>query len=149
MTASRHRQGGFTLIEVLISILIFAFGVLAIVGMQAAAAKDSAAGKNRSEAMLLLNDLVARMWTSDRTPATLTTEFDTTGSGAAYNAWLADAKARLPGVDTSRTRLNMAVVTAPAGTQSVQVSATLAWKAPNEAAETDVHTLTINTQITQ
>ncbi len=141
-------QAGFMLLEVLISILIFAFGVLAIVGLQASAAKDTAAGKYRSDAMMLVNDLIGRMWAGNRAAAALTTQFKTDGSGVDYNAWLTDAKTKLPGIDTTRTKLNMVVVVSPRGDQSVQVAATLAWKAPNEAAEEGVHSITVNTQIT-
>jgi type IV pilus assembly protein PilV len=68
---ARSAQGGFTLIEVLVSVLIFSFGVLGIVGMQAAAIKMSTDAQQRAEATFLADQLLARMLISD--PATAAT----------------------------------------------------------------------------
>ena len=141
-------QGGFMLLEVLISILIFAFGVLAVVGLQAASAKDSAQAKYRADATLLVNDLVGRMWASNRTAAGLGAAFATDGSGDAFNTWLADAQAALPGIDTDQTTVVVIPVAGGTGANPTsQVSINLAWKAPNEPADGPVHRITVVTQI--
>jgi type IV pilus assembly protein PilV len=136
------------LLEVLVSILIFALGVLAVVGLQAASAKDSSQAKYRSDATMLVNDLVGRMWASNRNVALLASAFATDGTGASYEAWLADAQAALPGIDTTRTTVTITPVTDYAGAgQTAQVTITLAWKAPNEPPSGPVHQLTFVTRL--
>lgn len=57
----RHR--GMTLIEVLVSLLIFSFGFLGLIGMQAKAVQISTDAEDRSRASLLANEIVSQMWT--------------------------------------------------------------------------------------
>jgi type IV pilus assembly protein PilV len=141
-------QSGFMLLEVLVSILIFSLGVLAVVGLQAASAKDSSQAKYRADATMLVNDLVGRMWASNRNVGALTTAFATDGTGASYDAWLADAQATLPGIDTTQTSVVVTPVTDfPGAGQTAQVAITLAWKAPNEPPSGPVHQLTFVTRI--
>ena len=131
------RQGGFSLIEGLVAILIFSFGILALVSMQASSIQQSSGARYRSEASLLANDLIGQMWVSDRTPATLQTNFNT--GGAAYAAWLADVEATLP----------TAAASAPTVTVSAEGVATinLFWKAPNEEPAAAAHRYTTVAQI--
>lgn len=51
------------LIEVMISVLIFAVGVLALVSLQAAMTKAQSEAKVRSDAANLANELLGMMWT--------------------------------------------------------------------------------------
>lgn len=59
----RRAQRGFTLVEVMMSLLIFSFGVLGVIGMQARAVQLSTQAGDRSRAALLANEIVAKMWT--------------------------------------------------------------------------------------
>ena len=54
-------QNGFALIEVLIAMLIIAFGILGFVGLQARTAVTSLEGYQRSQALVLLNDITQRI----------------------------------------------------------------------------------------
>lgn len=81
-----NRQSGVMLIEALIAILIFSIGVLGIIGLQGSAVKASTDAKYRSEAALLANELIGRMWASDRTQATLQAAYSS-ANGAAYQQW--------------------------------------------------------------
>ncbi|MES2091439.1 MAG: type IV pilus modification protein PilV, partial [Pseudomonadota bacterium] len=54
-------QRGATLIEVMVSALIVAFGVLAMIALQANSIKFSKTSEYRSVATLLANDLADRM----------------------------------------------------------------------------------------
>jgi type IV pilus assembly protein PilV len=63
----RPSQQGFTLIEVMVAVLIFAFGVLGIVGMQARAAQFSVQAEDRARAALLANEIVTQMWAQQTT----------------------------------------------------------------------------------
>jgi type IV pilus assembly protein PilV len=53
---------GFTLIEVLISILVFSLAILGAVGMQARILQASTQNADRSRASFLANEMVSWMW---------------------------------------------------------------------------------------
>ena len=84
--AIRRTQSGAVLLESLIAVLVFSLGILAIVGMQAFAINVSSDAKYRSDAAILANELIGRMWINDRTQATLQAAFSSP-AGAAYTAW--------------------------------------------------------------
>ncbi|MFN2644777.1 MAG: type IV pilus modification protein PilV [Burkholderiales bacterium] len=52
---------GFTMIEVLISLLILTFGLLGLVGIQAMAQRSEAESYQRAQALVLLQDMVDRI----------------------------------------------------------------------------------------
>ena len=58
---SRPAQGGFALIEALVAMLIIAFGILGFVGLQARTVVTSLEGYQRSQALVLLNDITQRI----------------------------------------------------------------------------------------
>ncbi|WP_372527570.1 pilus assembly protein PilV [Piscinibacter sp.] len=59
-----HRKvGGFVLIEALVALLIFAFGVLGLVGLQVAMTKAQTSSKFRADAAFLASELIGTMWT--------------------------------------------------------------------------------------
>jgi type IV pilus assembly protein PilV len=63
-------QQGVILIEVLVAILIFSVGVLAIVGLQANMIQNTAEAKYRSEASYIAQVRIGQMWAD---PANLAT----------------------------------------------------------------------------
>lgn len=54
-------QRGSTLLEVLVSVLIFSFGILGLVAMQVRATQYSVDAEDRNRAALLADDLAAQM----------------------------------------------------------------------------------------
>lgn len=58
----RRASHGFVLLEVLVALLIFAFGVLGIVGLQATMTKAQTSSKLRGEAASLAQELIGTMW---------------------------------------------------------------------------------------
>lgn len=58
----RSQQRGAMLIEVLVSILIFSIGVLALVGLQARMTEAQSESKYRADASYLANEAVGLMW---------------------------------------------------------------------------------------
>ncbi len=60
-----HNQAGVILIESLLAILIFAIGVLALVGFQATAIKESEANRQRTEASFIANQIIGDLWARD------------------------------------------------------------------------------------
>ena len=123
------QQSGVVLLESLIAILVFSLGILGIVGMQATAVKQVTDARYRSEASLLVDQLLGTMRVSDRSPAALQTAFNTGGAG--YNGWLANVSATLPG-----TASYPPVVAVDA---TGVVTITVNWRAPNEDASVGVH----------
>ena len=66
MTMRRtKREGGFTLLEVLISIVVIAFGLLGIAGLQAFALQNNQSAGQRMTTTMLANDMVERVWSSN------------------------------------------------------------------------------------
>lgn len=57
----KGRQGGFSLIEVIVTMGIMSFGLLGIAGMQLSAMTKSRVTFERNQATLLANDLVERI----------------------------------------------------------------------------------------
>jgi type IV pilus assembly protein PilV len=62
---SRQQQTGAYLLEALIGILIFALGILGIVGLQAASLKTTKDSSLRAEAVFAANQLLGQMWADD------------------------------------------------------------------------------------
>lgn len=110
----KQKQSGMLLIEVLFSILIFSFGILGLVGMQAISTKNAIGAEDRTTAASLANDMVAQMWlrkSVDVTTGALKTDFDN---------W----KARV--ASSKLSNVSVPTVTTTAGITSVTVT----WKTP-------------------
>ena len=132
------QSGGF-LLEALIGVLIFSFGILGIVGLQAQSLRHTGDAEYRAEATYLANSLISKMWTDD--PGVLKAKYDSTvGTGAGYVAFKGDA-ATLPGVVVA-TDTNIPIVlvdpAAPAPqSPSVQghvVQVSVFWQLPGDTA---------------
>lgn len=63
----RHAQGGFALLEILVSLLLFSFGLLGFVALQARAVSISSDAQDRNRAALLANELASVMWITGST----------------------------------------------------------------------------------
>lgn len=148
MKMMKNKQRGSFVLEALIAILLFAIGILAIVGLQAASIGNTAAAKYRTDASLLANQVIAQMWVADKTNATLVACFSGPAvsgvcppagtAGANYLAWASSVAQALPGVSG---------VTAPSITIDASNTATVTvnWQGPNESAPHNYSTVaTIN-----
>ena len=106
MKTIRKSQDGVVILEVLVSIVIFAIGVLGIVGLQAVTAKAGIDARFRTEAAALSDELVARaqIWTDVPTLQTNFVGVNASG-GMQYLAWyndkLALAGSGLPGAQAA------------------------------------------------
>ena len=58
----RIQQRGMTLLEVVVALLIFSFGILGMVGLQARAVQFSFDAEDRMRAAMLANEIVSTMW---------------------------------------------------------------------------------------
>jgi len=57
-----RQQQGIVLVEVLVAILLFALGILALVGLQGALTRAQTDAKIRTDASYLASELAATMW---------------------------------------------------------------------------------------
>lgn len=62
MNQNMHNQKGVFLLEALIALMIFSFGILGLVGLQAISSQNSVDAENRTTASLLANDVISQMW---------------------------------------------------------------------------------------
>ncbi|MBI3562268.1 MAG: type IV pilus modification protein PilV [Gammaproteobacteria bacterium] len=58
---STRRDQGATLLEVMIAMVIFAVGMLGLAGLQISGLRDSGNAEKRTEATIIVNDLIERM----------------------------------------------------------------------------------------
>src|SRR5690242_15134054 len=95
------RQAGFALIEVLVSVLLFAIGILGIVGLQATMTQTQTESKVRADAANLVDELATVMWGELGNQNTMANLAGFTSGGcsanAACNAWLTKMRKTLPG----------------------------------------------------
>lgn len=122
-------QGGVMLLEALIGLLIFAIGVLGLIGMQAVATKAAGEAKFRAEASLFAEQLIGQMWSDNR--GTLAADYQgSSGSGGAkYNAWVAAVTASGSGLPGAGMSGNQPTVTVDANNT---VTITIRWQLPSE-----------------
>ena len=159
-TPAFPRQRGVLLLEVLIALLIFSLGVLGLVGLQAAASKQSGQTKYRADATLLANDIVGQMRLASRDFDTLKTRFQSAnGGGADYLTWKTRVVDQLPGAGTytpivTLTEIKpldaiLAGASAPATglSSSTQVTITMRWKAPGEPSADPAHSVVLTNEI--
>lgn len=72
-------QRGMTLIEVLIAVVLFSFGLIGLVALQARAVQHQMNAEDSNRAALLANEIVATMWVSGTVslPAAVVADWNT------------------------------------------------------------------------
>ncbi|WP_426161978.1 type IV pilus modification PilV family protein [Pseudoduganella sp. R-34] len=115
-----REQGGIALVEALVAIVIFAFGVLAIVGLQAASVRQVSDAKYRIDAANVISQSLGAMW-ADRERIQLHAVRD-------------QAVSSLP-----NGKLTVVVPGPWTAEVGVTVTVTVTWQVPGESA---VHTQT-------
>lgn len=126
----RSQEHGVALIEVLVAMLVFSLGVLALVGLQGAMVRAQTDAKVRTDASYLANEVIGKMWAD---PVNFTQFDDTTcANQTACQEWKNKVALLLPtGVGT------VEVEDAIAG----DVTVTITWQLPNgEAHSHATHT---------
>jgi type IV pilus assembly protein PilV len=134
--ARRAQTAGFAMIEVLVAVLLFAIGILGLVGLQATMTQTQTESKVRADAANLVDELATVMWGELGNQATLANlaAFSTGGcaSNAACNAWLTKLGKTLPGGTLADLTFSNATETSDVDYGSVTV--TLKWSLPNGSA---------------
>ena len=118
----RTAQSGMTLIEVLVAILIFSFGLIGLIGLQARAVQFSTSAEDTSRAALLANEIAASIMTTTKSGDPVSV------SASAVEGWQARASdARNGGLPNGT-----AAVAASGNTASI----TITWQPPSAASGT-------------
>lgn len=133
-------QSGVMLIEALIGILIFSIGILALIGMQGAAIKNTNDARYRSEAAFLATQVIGQMWVDI---ANLP-NYDTDGGAfAARDNWRNTVAARLPGITVGGARSPTIQVgpDAALGLAAREVRVQVQWQQPGETQTRQVTVL--------
>jgi type IV pilus assembly protein PilV len=142
-------QSGGLLIEGLVAMMIFSVGIVGLINLQTFANKAAAEAVYRSEAAMLANDLISRMWASDRSNAiALQTAFQSPNGPSYQNwAWRGSANAgtaiapaagtvysTLPGASANPPLIVINIIPPvnPAGTSILRVTLTMRWVAPSD-----------------
>jgi len=125
-------QGGATLLEAMIGILIFSLGILALVGMQALAIKQVNDAKYRADASFFANQIIGEMWVNRANPVG---DFAYPGTGAppaALANWITSVENGLPGISAGTNRPTVTVVPG-AIANNWTVTVTVFWQPPAAA----------------
>lgn len=133
--APSREQGGFTLIEALIAMVIFSVGILGMVAMQTVSTRVTTDARFRSEAAAAADELLSRMQASNR--ASMATDFAT--GGTRFEEWLNGrllaAGTGLPGAAAT---VDFGAVNADPNTVRIVIT----WTPPREAQRDTAGALT-------
>ena len=124
---STQSQRGVALIESLVSILIFSFGVIGLIGLEANAINFSMDAEDRNRAAVIANEVASDMWLNDS--VTLTAAQNTTWQANVSNT----ATGGLPN--------GTLTITPTAGTTN-SADILITWKPPTDAATVPVRQFT-------
>lgn len=117
----RFRLRGSHLLEALVAIALFSFGVLGLVGVLAQSIRATHDARLRTEAATLAHAMLAEMWTMRGTAV----EAQFTAGGAAFDAWNARIASLLPAAATT-----VEFPEARLSAQSRAAVVTIAWLLP-------------------
>ena len=143
MRAPRTAQGGIIIVEVLLAVLIFSFGILGVINLQANAIKLNADSKLRSDASYLAGQIISQMWIDRANLAQYA--HNSVGTGCAFSntpstyanatSWVGSASER----GTLLGSLPNATAQIKVVTATKLVTVTVCWRAPQE---TETHNFT-------
>ena len=134
MKTKFHRgQQGVMMIEALVGILIFAVGIIGLMGLQSAAIANTVEAKYRSDAAFYANQIIGAMWVDKVRVAVSPSLYDTSNPLAIANtelqAWKASVQASLPQA-TGALAPSVAVVNNLGG---YDVTVTVFWQKPGQS----------------
>jgi type IV pilus assembly protein PilV len=131
--SARRGQRGVALVEALVGVLIFAFGIVGLVGLQVAMTRAQGAAKYRADAAYLSSQVIGFMW-ADRTNLGKYNTGGECGTYAPCSNWVQKVESGLPAGAVEIT------TTAASG----EVSMTVTWSTAAEGTHSHVVTSSIN-----
>ena len=122
----RRSQHGIALLECLIAMLIFSFGVLGLIGLEAQAINFSVDAEDRNRAALFAGEIASQMWVNgsvDKTTWNATAQ-------AAYTTMITNGKAGLANCTVTVTVLAFAAPIVAANQADIKI----VWHPPHDKA---------------
>jgi type IV pilus assembly protein PilV len=138
-TGSIRQQGGATLLEILVSVLILSLGILALVGLQARSVTAASDAKYRVEATNYADQVVGQMWADRGVNGINLANYPTFAAPAAI-AWRNQVMAALPGAVAP-------VITVTPDPNGYLVSVTVSWMPPGLPAGAPANSVVVQTRI--
>lgn len=138
--AQRKSQTGILLIEAMVAILIFTIGVIALMGVQAVAMRNTSDSKIRMDAELFADQLLSEM-TIDAPMAAgaasvtrLTQRYASAQNGPGYQRWRDRVTAALPGASVDQPVVTVVDATpvAPGSPSMANVTVIVFWRGPKD-----------------
>jgi len=126
-----HRAHGFSLIEVMVAMTIFSVGVLGLLGMYGRTVTNYSDAKYRTDAALLAEALLSRVWVDRANIANYA--YTGTGANTTLQPWLNEVTTALPNG-------NAVVTVNGTATTGSTVEVKLSWQPPDAAAQGQTHT---------
>jgi type IV pilus assembly protein PilV len=131
-----YKERGLMLVESLMAVAVFSFGILALISMQAAAIKQAGDAKLRADASYLASQMISQMWVDRSNLASYA--HNTDGSGCVFSGgsttftnltnWLGDADKK----GTVNGTLPNATAQILVEPSTNLVTVTLCWSSPQE-----------------
>lgn len=140
----RNKGAGFALIEVMIAVLLFAIGILGLVGLQASMTQAQTESKVRADAANLVDELATLMWSDVGTSVANLAAYKAAGCGANLhcNAWLTKLGEVLPGGTLDALTFDDGIVDTTDPNHGM-VTVTLKWAMPNGSPHQYVATFNV------
>lgn len=135
-TTSIRQQRGATIFEILVSVLILSFGILALVGLQAKSLSAASDAKYRVEATNFADQIVGQMWVDRANLA----GYPTFAAPEAA-AWRTQVMNGLPGATAPTITVTGTVAT------GFLVSVTVRWAPPGQPIGAPAHNVVVQTRI--
>jgi type IV pilus assembly protein PilV len=142
------RSRGFTLIEVLVSLLVFSLGVLAMVGLQASAVRMSTDARDRGTATFMADQLLGRLLIANKNDA-ISFRHNPDGASCSPTSaasthpvitdWLREVRRHLPNATDAKQQIKVDPATG-------DVTVVLCWQRGGDANAT-AHTLQVNNRV--
>jgi type IV pilus assembly protein PilV len=134
-----RKQSGVVLIEALLGILIFSIGILALIGMQSVAVKNTTDARYRTEAAYLANSIASQI-RLDMGNVNLYPDSNT-ANYVPRTDWRMQVEALLPGISIASAQRVPSISIAPGPTfpgdsdAPQQVTVVIRWQQPGETQE--------------
>ncbi len=138
-TGSIRRQGGATILEILVSVLILSLGILALVGLQARSITAAGDAKYRVEATNFTDQIVGQMW-ADRGVGGVNLANYPTFAAPAAAAWQGRVAAALPGPGAG-------AITVTPDPNGFLVTVTVSWTPPGLPPGAPANNVVVQTRI--
>jgi type IV pilus assembly protein PilV len=135
-TTPLRQQRGATIFEILVSVLILSFGILALVGLQAKSLSAASDAKYRVEASNYADRIIGQMWADRNNLA----NYPTFAAPEAA-AWRTQVMNSLPGATAPTISVTGTIAT------GVLVSVTVNWAPPGLPVGAPPHNVVVQTRI--